>query len=796
MRDAAAEPLRGLKVLELSRDAPAAYCGRQFAQWGAEVVVVEPPEGSALRRMGPMASQGAAGDRSLVWAYVAAGKRSAIRPEGGLAALDGLLAAADVFILDHEADPEALVGLRARHPRLCIVGFTSFGLTGAGADWPGGDLVVQALSGYMAPNGLPDRPPLRAPAHILPYAVGVNGFVGALASLIKRERTGWGEAIEVSALETLACLTPSLFPQYLGADRVREGGVQPGMRIFRCQDGWVSMYAAVDGARREEIRQVLDVPLDAWPTELPEDYVARVAKVHAFLSGYTVRKTADEIFYGLERLGIGCGRLIRPGELAANAQLQARDFFRTLEHPELGPLPFAGPAGQFRHGRPAKPSPAPRMDQRIRLEAVGWRAEGEAPEPTGPRDEAPLAGLKLLDLTQAWIGPFATLLMADLGAEVVKVESHRRPDVWRQSSPMPVPVTDLNARAVNRSAYFNSVNRNKKNLTLDLATAEGKAIFLALVKDADVVIENFTSGVMGRFGLDYDALAKVKSDLVMLSSSGFGKTGPWKDYKTNGSAIETLAGWDAMHAYPDDGEPVLMGFYQADAICGFQMAAMTLVAVMQRLRTGRGEAIDASMFEAASGYVGEAIFDAALNGEAAAMGNRSLDMAPHGVFPCQGEDRWIAIAAADDAAWRALRGMPGVPERLQAAAFETLEGRLADQDGLEAALADWTVGWRAEDLMAALQARGVAAGVVRRMSEGFASPHLGARDWYIPMILPDLGEHLYYGFAWRFSDCALCAHTPAPRLGEHSRALLRERLGYDEAAIEALFAKGVTGEVF
>ena len=398
----------------------------------------------------------------------------------------------------------------------------------------------------------------------------------------------------------------------------------------------------------------------------------------------------------------------------------------------------------------------------------------------------------MLDLTQAWIGPFATLVMADLGAEVIKIESHRRPDVWRHAANSPPALADAPGAKVNHSWYFNSVSRNKRSLCLDLASADGKALFERLVAGADVVAENYTPQVMDKFGLGYDALAAQRPDLVKASFSGFGKTGYLSDMKANGSSIEALAGWDFLHRYPD-GPPALMGFYQADPVCGLQMAALTLASLIRRQRTGEGEAIDGAMLDAAVGYLGDALLAAQLGDPPAALGNRDPDHAPSGVYPARGDDRWIAIDIPDEAAWHALAALVGPP--LDQPRFETLAGRRAAQDEIDATLAAWTAGFDAEALMGRLQGAGVPAGVVRGLAEAIDDPQLTARGWFKTMTHADLGEHRYNGFPWRFAGRELVAATPPPRLGEHSALLLTEKLGLDEAAIKALAAEGVTGWV-
>lgn len=779
--------LAGLKVVELSRDVPAAYCGRQFAAWGADVIVAEPPGGHPLRRARPLATGRSGEDHSLLWLNVAAGKRTLAED------FRSLIPRADVFLTDYADDQLAALGLslddlHRDQPGLVICAISPFGRTGPYVGLQASELVVQALSGYLSLNGLPGDPPLRAPGHLTGYAVGVNAFVAALGACIKRVRTGCGDLVEVSAMETLAAVVPYLRVQYMARDKHREGGTEAGVRILPCADGWISLLIS-NPTHKTLWSEVLGIPADAWSDELYEGgYHDIVRKMTAFLSDYTRRMTAHDLFETLEKRAEVCGRVITPKGLLAEPQLEARGFFRRLDHPDLGEVRLVGPPGKL--GRVGQDQPV--LDRPVSLADVDWPVLDAAPQ-EARRAERPLEGMRVLDLTQAWIGPFATLLFADLGAQVIKIESHKRPDVWRSASPNPVAITNIDAKAVNRSHYFNSVNRDKLDLGLDLATPEGKALFLRLAKDADVVAENYTAHVMKRLGLDYPVLAAANPRLVMLCSSGFGKTGPWSDYRTNGSAIEALAGWDSMHAYPG-GPPVLMGFYPADPICGLQMAAVTLACLFRRETTGKGEAIDGAMLEASVGYIGELILQAQFEGDIAPIGNRDPDMIPHGVFPCRGEDRWIALSVPDDQAWRALLALD-VPAGLRAERFATADGRRLHQDALDALVADWTAGQDGEALMAALQAKGVPAGVVRTLAQALDDPHLAARDWFKPMARPDIGEHRYNGFAWSFADCELKAVIPPPRLGEHSEQVLREIVGLQADEIEALKIKDVVGSV-
>ena len=322
---------------------------------------------------------------------------------------------------------------------------------------------------------------------------------------------------------------------------------------------------------------------------------------------------------------------------------------------------------------------------------------------------------------------------------------------------------------------------------------EGRELVRRLADAADVVMENYTPRVMERFGLGWPELSKGNPGLVMTSWSGFGKTGPLSDYKANGSSIEALAGWDWLHRYPD-GDPMVMGFYQADAITGMQVAATTLVALFHSRRTGEGQAIDGSMMEAAAGYLGEVLLDAALGGEQTPPGNGDLDHAPHGVYPCAGEDRWIALAVDSDGKWRRLVAISGL-EALADTAFDSRRARIANAEKLNEAIAEWTGTQEAEHLMDRLQAAGVAAGVVRTTAELMACPHLELRVWFRLTVHADVGEQRYSGHPWRIAGVLERSDLPPPRLGEHSREVLRERLGLSDVDIDGLFERGVTGAV-
>ena len=792
-------PLDGVRVFELADGVAAAYCARQFALWGADVVVLEPDGGSPLRRMGPHA-EACREPESLLWQTVAANKRaislSSACP-GGDALLD-LLRRADVLVTDW-SDVDlgrwglTFANLREQLPGLVLVSVSPFGLNGPYAGLLGSELVVQALSGYAGLNGEKGRAPLKAPGHILGYTCGVSAFVAALAALIARLGSRRGRLIEVSEMETLAAILPLLRIEYTGVHPERDGGPSTGVRAHRCRDGWVTFVPPPED-QLSDYGAALGVEDEEWPPPVEgEDPLARIRRLLPFLARRVRDKTTDEVFHGLLKRKIVCGKVAKPADLLVDEHLAARGFFRTLRHPHLGDLPFAGAAARFGLADAVPPARAPTAGEQMDPSALDWQPV-EPRTGAGEEDESlPLAGVEIVDLTQAWIGPFATMLLADLGASVIKIESHNRPDVWRRWLASPVPMASPPPGLVNSSPNYNSVNRNKRSLCLDLKTEEGKDLLRRLAAGADVVMENFTPRVMERFGLEWPELSAENPGLVMTHWSGFGKTGPLSDYKANGTSIEALAGWDWLHRYPG-GDPMVMGFYQADAITGMQMAATTLVALFHSRRTGEGQSIDGSMVEAAVGYLGEVLLDAALGGDQTPSGNGDLDHAPHGVYPCAGDDRWIAVAIESDETWRRLVAISG-SESLADSAFARHRDRIANAEKLDEALAEWTSTQRAEHLMQRLQSAGISAGVVRTTAELMACTHLDQRAWFRRIEHADVGEHRYAGHPWRMDGLLERSDLPPPRLGEHSRELLRERLGLSDSEIDDLFERGVTGAV-
>jgi len=388
--------------------------------------------------------------------------------------------------------------------------------------------------------------------------------------------------------------------------------------------------------------------------------------------------------------------------------------------------------------------------------------------------EGVLKGIRILDFTWVMAGPYATRILADFGAEVLKVQ------------PLMPQETDKFSRG-----YYNTWNRNKLGITLNLNKPEGVAIAKRLAGISDAVVENFTPRVMANWGLDYDSLKEIKPDLIMLSMSAMGNTGPWRDYSGFGPTIQAFSGITYLTSFP--GKPPLgLGTSYADHIAGLLACLALLGALEYRQRTGEGQYIDVSQVEAMASLSGDAILDYTVNArQVEAVGNSSTEAAPHGVYRCGGDDRWCAIAVFTDDEWRGFKRVLGNPPWTEDKRFATLSGRLENTEELDRLVEGWTSEHTAEEVMALLQGQGVAAGVVQDASNLAEDPQLKERGFFIELDRPELGKTISDAAPIRLSDTPARYIRAAPVLGQDNNYVYGELLGMSQAELVGLKEQGV-----
>jgi len=397
----------------------------------------------------------------------------------------------------------------------------------------------------------------------------------------------------------------------------------------------------------------------------------------------------------------------------------------------------------------------------------------------------PFEGIRVADLTMMWAGPYATRILAEMGAEVLKIESPSAWDNVRTLIPQPGAPDPWNS-----SYYFNDYNRDKKSVTLDLAQEAGRDIFLRLVEHCDVVIENYRADVMDKLGLPYEVLRERRPDLIMVSMAGFGKTGNERDNVGFGPIIEQMAGLASMTGYGDDGMPYKTGISYGDPIAGIAAVGAVALGLIQRRKTGRGVYVDLAQRETMAAQIGEAFVAASLRGEEPVhRGNRSPRYAPQGVYRCTGDDQWIAISVRSDEEWRALAGVIGASELSPL----TYEERRAKHDDLDARIEAWTSQQDPQAAMEALQAAGVPAGRVLNTRDIHDDPHLTQRGFWVRLPHPRMHPWRQPRSAWRFVEANPQLRRHAPLFGEHTREVLSELLGMTDAEFDALEAQNIIG---
>ncbi len=414
----------------------------------------------------------------------------------------------------------------------------------------------------------------------------------------------------------------------------------------------------------------------------------------------------------------------------------------------------------------------------------------------------PLSNVRVVDLGSAWAGPMAGHLLADMGAEVIKIESRARMDGMRLGRPMVGDDLAGGDRGIwpELQPVFHGLNRNKLSVTLNLRTETGRRILQRLASVSDVVLANFSPGVLERLGMDYASLRPVKPDIIVASMPAFGDSGPLRDMVAYAPIIQAMSGMMSLVGYaPEEGEP-LVGELQAawsDTVAALCAALGVVAALRHRNRTGSGQYVEAAHLEGTAALLGVPMLEYQMTGTIPAPpGNDDPDFGPHNNYPCAGEDAWVAIAVRTEEEWRALAGViendgAGCPGLNADARFADAPSRWHNRRDLDEIVATWTRNLDPRQVVDRLQAVGVAAMPVMNIADQFADPHLNARETYVEIDHPHVGAEMVYGVPWRLSDTPGSVRAPAPLLGQHNDYVLQELLGMDQAQIATLAAEEV-----
>lgn len=794
-------------MVEFATGVAGPYCGKLLAGLGAEVVKVEPAEGDPTRRAGPFPGDVPHMERSGLFLHLNTGKQSAVAEQADLSPAElvrRLCAHADVLLLGHRpaeltAAEIDIAALRAACPRLVVVDVTPFGLTGPYADWRGDELVVYALSGYMLLTGAPEREPIKAYGSLVQYQAGAHAALGTVAALFARDRDGAGQVVDVSAMEAGTFLIGGVEQNaYFYGDVARRNGTRllgfsprhsyPST-IRPCRDGFVHCHS--NNRYLDLLGALIPHPRLADP-ELLGAMMAHADEIDAIMDEWLATRDRRDIVRGAQTLRLPFTEVLAPGEVVAEEHHRERGSFVVVDHPGAGPV--LQPGAPIR--MPATPwetRPAPMLGQHTGAAVTGLPRSMPAAAADGHRpasDARPLAGVRVVDFTNAVAGPIATFILADLGAEVIKVEAPngRPPNAGASAAPLR---EGASVPGYDRIMLFNELNRGKRSVVLDVAKPGGRDAFLDLVRISDVVVQNFAPRVMGNLGLDYERLRAVRPDVILVSMPAFGLSGPYRDRGAYGPGIDAMSGLSHLTGYAD-GPPMKPGNFFCDQNAGVHAAFAAVAALRHQRRTGEGQHVELAMVEGEFQVLGDAYIDFAMNGrERMRTGNDHPSMAPHAVFPCLGQDAWVAIAVEDDAQWLALCDVIGRPALGIDARFSTAGPRHAHRAELFEPIATWTRQRTHYEAQQALQGAGVAAGAVLDVAELLRDPHVEARHGFEYVDSSGVGPTPYPRVAFTLSGTPVPLERPAPGFGEANHYVLHDLLGRNAAELDALRETGV-----
>lgn len=812
--------LEGVRVLELASGIAGPFCARLFADQGAEVMKVEAPGmGDETRAFGPFPGGRPDPEASGTFFFLNTDKRSLVL-DPDLPAdrqrLEDLLGEADILVVGGPcaaADPLSRFGwteeaVCARHPELVSIWLSPFGRTGPLARWKGYDLNAYHFSACGARYcGRSDGEPLEHGTFSADFFAGYAAAAWGLACLLGRDRIGGGQRLDVASAEILAALFVGAlnvggYAQDGRFDR-RTGGAGMGLAapagIVACRDGHV-LVIALEKAQWRGLRAAMGDPDWARP-EIFDDMWERGRNadlIYSLIGEWASGRSKEEIMALCQANGCPATAVYTMADLADHPHLAARGALVDVEHPKLGRVRTLGApirladrpvaprrgapllGGQGRAGFDARAEPA-RFLRRSRArgsEAAPLATEGPA---------LPLAGIRVANFGWGIVGPTAGQLLGFLGADVIKIESRARPDIQRTIPPFWNGVPDPD-RSIQNHAFW----AGNRSITLNLKTEEGCALARDLVDRSDVVIENFGQGVMDRFGLGAASLCTRDPRLVFASLSSTGQDGPLAGLRTYGNSLASLAGLDAITG-DIGGRLQAMENAYADPLGGVVGAFAILLALADRERSGRGQHVDYAQLEGVMQLVGPTFLDHVLNGRVGGpLGNRHpvAAGAPHGVFPCLGIDRWIAIAVLTDAEWAGLVEAMGRPAWAGGAEWTRSAGRVAATERLHSALAAWTRGFERDALAERLQGFGVAASPVCDVSDLLDHPHYRARGTFVEALHPLGFRETIYGAYVK------CSRTqprirPGPSIGQDNEAVFRGLLGLSAARYEDLVARRI-----
>jgi crotonobetainyl-CoA:carnitine CoA-transferase CaiB-like acyl-CoA transferase len=775
--------LRGFRVVELSESVAGEYCGKLLADFGAEVIKVEAAgRGSPTRAMAPVLGDGAGCEGSVLFAYLNTNKESVVLDTTSAAdveCLHKLIDSADAVIDD------GATSWAQQHPSVVFCSVTPFG-QGAAAEYANAKSInVFHASGwgYHTPSHPdPSKPPLQGPGRfIADYEAGLEAALCIAAALFGRLHTGRGEFIDVSQHAVLVsradCILGRLITGEVPAVGTRDDYDQQGpASFFACADGFVYLYMT-SRAHWLAVKKLMGGPV--WLDDFDDDWLefsVTPEKVTAFQRGFATwvrdlakERAADEA----QRLGVPLVPVNDAADLHHAPQYRHRGFFQAVNHPVLGEAAYPTVPYTLSASPAEITSAAPALGQHTA--AILYRLNtAHAPPavksaqlkpPKNPRG-GPLEGVRVVELTKVWAGPYAGKLLALLGAEVIKVETAALPEEMRA----------YGGTDINHAPFFLSINPEILSVDIDIKSAEGMAQLRELIARSDIVINNLRPGAMERQGLGYQQLTEIKPDIISVSIKMWGNDGPLGHQTGYAPCFAALAGLAPLVGYPG-GPPLGTSMRYGDSTVGAAAAYAAVVALLHRELCGAGQFVDISAVETLSSMIGDCLLEQSLTGRRLGpAGNNHPDMCPHGCYPCT-DGSWISVAVANEPEWHRLCDVLDAPALADDPRYAALEDRRQHGEALDADLARLTGSHDAEDLAHRLRLAGVPATKSATAIDVIGDQQLWDRELYRFVSDHREGQRPILGPSWRMTRGPARVERGAPDLGEDTDYVVHEVLG-------------------
>ena len=803
--------LESIKVVEYSTTISGSYCGKLLADMGANVIKIEPPEGDSARFLGPFPKTGPHPEKSALFLYINTSKRGItldLDKSGDLDNFKALLKWGDVLIDDHASNHLENFGLEWNalskiNSGLIYTSINPYGRRGTRVNVKGDELTLIHAGGLgnllLARSEDIDKPPVKLGGFPIRYQGGISAAIASLAAIISKRKTGCGQMVDISLHDMVLNL---IFPtaassRYHGMTWHRVPDRPPAMGRMQTSDGYVILNAADDHHFRF-LRQLMGNPpwanSDEWDDRgYRTNHLMDIAPM---INAWMGKQKKNDIYHQVAQKGIPIGAVNSAKDVMESPQYAARHYFVEVDHPEAGKQRYAGWPYRMTASPPRVTRPAPLLGQHneeVQRELTVSKETNQnvlKAETTNHLGKLPLEGIRVLDFSWVWAGPYGTMVLADLGAEVIKIEGHKRMDLLRRTYPWPLWETAPFQCPINQGMSYNSVNRNKKSLTLNLTDPKGLELAMKLVETSDVVIDNMRPGAMEKLGLGYEALRAIKPDIIGVTSSSQGYGGPQTQYLGFATVHHGIGGGTYISGYPED-HPTHGSPGDVDILNANTMTYAILAALVHRLQTGQGQFIDYSQCEGVSSIIGEYLLWYEMTGEIPErLGNAHPLYAPHNVYPCWGVDRWLALEIHTDEEFKELARVINRPELSEDPLFKTRISRKKHEKDLDKIIAAWTRERDRDWMVGEMISAGLMAAPSRDARDLYADPHIRERGSLLKIDHPEMGEIELMGPPWQFSGFKI-PKQHAPLLGEHNHYILAQLLGLPEKEIEELRKKDI-----